>query len=89
MIMANEESKLKRSERLHRKESHIAKQMNIRKAHNFPVDSSSPHRYHKVSGTTCGDSNCVMCGNPRKFFNEPTIQERRFSQKETFVEDND
>lgn len=81
--MSNEESKLKRLERIHKKESHIAKQMSIRKAHNF-LTESSPHRYHKVSGTTCGDSNCAMCGNPRKFFNEPTIQEKRFNQKETF-----
>lgn len=86
--MANEESKLKHSERLHRTENHIAKQMNIRAAHNFPVDSS-PHRYHKVSGTTCGDSNCVMCGNPRKFFNEPTLQEKRFNQKEKFIVDDE
>jgi len=28
----------------------------------------------------CGDSNCVMCGNPRKFFNEPTQQEKRLFQ---------
>jgi len=23
---------------------------------------------------------CWMCGNPRKYFNQPTIQERRFYQ---------
>ena len=25
---------------------------------------------------------CWMCGNPRKWFKQPTIQERRFAQKE-------
>ena len=63
------------------------KQMYIRKVHSFPdygtpgvAADASPHRYHKVSGMTCGDSNCVMCGNPRKFFNEPTQQEKRDMQ---------
>lgn len=23
---------------------------------------------------------CAMCGNPRKYFNEPTLQERRFDE---------
>jgi hypothetical protein len=61
--------------------------MNIRRVHAFadygtPVDSKgeSPHRYHKVSGMTCGDSSCVMCGNPRKFFDERTLQEQRQMQ---------
>jgi hypothetical protein len=40
----------------------------------------------KHSATTCGDSNCVMCGNPRKFWGEPTIQEKRFDQKELHYE---
>ena len=40
----------------------------------------TPHAYAKRSATTCGDSNCVMCGNPRKFFKEKTIQEKRFEQ---------
>jgi hypothetical protein len=44
----------------------------------MPVEN--PHAYAKRSATTCGDSNCVMCGNPRKFFKEKTIQEKRFEQ---------
>ena len=39
---------------------------------------NSNHRFHKKNALNCGDSNCVMCGNPRKFFNEKTISERRF-----------
>jgi hypothetical protein len=76
--MSNELHREQHSKRLHQKERHIARQMSIRKAHSFPLDEA--HKYHKVSGTTCGDSNCVMCGNPRKFFGERTIQERRFDQ---------
>jgi hypothetical protein len=85
--MSDEADKIKHSKRYQQKENHINRQMNIRKVHSFadygtPADSpnESPHRYHKVSGMTCGDSNCVMCGNPRKFFNEPTQQEKRDMQ---------
>jgi hypothetical protein len=28
----------------------------------------------------CGNPNCVMCGNPRKVFKEPTQQEKRLFQ---------
>jgi hypothetical protein len=83
--MSTEEDKFKHSKRHQQKENHINRQMNIRRAHSTPdygtpVPSESPHRYHKVSAMTCGDSNCVMCGNPRKFFDEPTQQEKRLTQ---------
>lgn len=75
--MSDSRAKEKRSKRLHDEETHIEKQFRIAKSHGFPVKSDQKHRLHKLSGTTCGDSNCVMCGNPRKFFKEPTIQEKR------------
>ena len=90
--MSDEQDKLKHSKRQQQKENHINRQMNIRKAHSFGaggIDSAndSPHRYHKVSGMTCGDANCVMCGNPRKFFGELTLQEQRAIQDlDTFRE---
>lgn len=88
--MSNETAKSARGRRLLQKNRHIARQVRIRQAHKFPgittkVDSS--HRYHKKSGTTCGDSNCAMCGNPRKFFKEPTFQEKRLSQDLDSVRD--
>lgn len=82
--MSNEENKLAHGRRIQQKNRHITRQVRIRQAHKFPgintgkVDSS--HRYHKKSGVTCGDSNCVMCGNPRKFFKELTMQEKRHFQ---------
>lgn len=79
--------KAKHAKRLQQKANHINKQMKIRKSHRFPEDS--PHRYHKRSGTTCGDPNCMMCGNPRKFFKERTIQEKSFMQKELYDERSD
>jgi hypothetical protein len=76
-----------RGRRLLQKNRHIARQMSIRRAHAFTNYGTpgipaheSPHRYHKVSGVTCGDSNCFMCGNPRKFFDERTMQEQRQMQ---------
>lgn len=34
-------------------------------------------RRHRNTSKTCS---CSMCGNPRKFFNEPTMQEKRFKE---------
>ena len=84
--MSNETDKEKHSRRLYADEVHIAKQAKIAKAYGFPIKAGEEHRLHKKSGTTCGDSNCVMCGNPRKFFKEPTIQEKKFAQTEAWTE---
>lgn len=86
--MSDQFDKYQHSRRLHAKARAIKRQMRIRQAHSFGVNGMSesgakydqPHRYHKRSGMTCGNSNCVMCGNPRKFFNERTIQEKRMMQ---------
>jgi len=81
--MSNEESKLAHGRRIQQKNRHIARQVRIRQSHKFlaiNTKADSPHRYHKTSGVTCGDSRCAMCGNPRKFFNEPTVQEKRHMQ---------
>jgi hypothetical protein len=86
--MAQPTDKSVRGRRIQQKHRHIARQMAIRKAHAFNFggpgvvvgDSNNPHRYHKVSGMTCGNSNCFACGNPRKFFDERTVQEQREMQ---------
>lgn len=83
--MSNEENKLAHGRRIQQKNQHIARQVRIRQAHKFSNPTKDggiekPHRYHKTSGVTCGDSRCAMCGNPRKFFKEPTMQEKRFDQ---------
>ena len=79
--MSDTDSKLKHSKRIHQKENHVSRQMDIRKAHHFPEEHDA-HRLHKVSGMNCGDPSCAMCGNPRKFFHEKTIQEQSFEQTE-------
>lgn len=82
--MSQPTDKSVRGRRIQQKNRHIARQMVIRKAHAFSGPDNkvdSPHRYHKVTGVTCGDSRCFMCGNPRKFFDERTMQEQREMQE--------
>lgn len=75
---ATPEEKAKKAKRLQQEQNAIQKQRKIAKSHNFPTGPE--HRLAKVHATTCGDSNCVMCGNPRKFFGERTVQEKRLFQ---------
>ena len=83
--MSDELDRLKHSKRLLKDENAIARQKKIAKAHGFHSDKA--HGFSKTHAMTCGDSNCVMCGNPRKFFDEPTIQEKRLYQNVDEVRD--
>lgn len=76
--MSNQVEKYKHSKRLARDKRAIDRQIKIARSHGFPIGPA--HRFGKVHAMTCGDSHCAMCGNPRKFFNEKTIQERRAEQ---------
>jgi hypothetical protein len=76
--MANERAKYLNSRRRLRDQTAIKRQSRIAKSHGFPTGPE--HRLAKIHATTCGDSNCAMCGNPRKFFKEKTIQEKRLEQ---------
>lgn len=76
--MSTEQDKLKHSKRLLKDENAVKKQTDIAKRHGGNLDKA--HGFSKTHAMTCGDSNCVMCGNPRKFFNEPTPQEQRLFQ---------
>lgn len=87
--MSHEQAKEKHSKRIQKKINYMLRQLKIRAAvWGFEGYSGKQdmHRYHKTSGTTCGDSNCFMCGNPRKFFKERTIQEKRFMQTKTWID---
>lgn len=86
--MSHEEHKEKRSKRIGQKIRHMIRQFKIHRAlanDDRYEDLKEAHRYHKISGATCGNSNCMMCGNPRKFFKQRTIQEERFIQTEKWV----
>ena len=88
--MSTEEDKFKKSKRILKDENAIRKQLKIAKAHNAPVELlKSPHQFAKHHAMNCGNPNCVMCGNPRKMWNEKTIQEKRFEQTEKYKEEND
>lgn len=78
--MDHVQEKLKHGERLQQKEKKLARRMKQAKEWGLDHVLKEPHKYHKHSPFSCGDSDCVMCGNPRKFFKEPTIQEQRASQ---------
>jgi hypothetical protein len=68
-----------KSQRLHDDKIHAQRQLKIAKAYGFNIDN--PHRFEKTHALTCGDSNCAMCGNPRKFFKEVTTQEKRLFER--------
>jgi hypothetical protein len=82
--MSTPEDKDKHSRRLYDDEVHIERRKKLLKSRsaNIPVLDKQPHRLNKCSGMNCGNSNCVMCGNPRNFFGDKTIQERSFDQLE-------
>jgi len=75
--MSNELDKIKHSERRHRTQNVISKQMKIAKAKHVIVDE--PHKLAKHHALDCGVSNCPLCSSPRKR-GELTIQEKRFYQ---------
>jgi hypothetical protein len=82
--MSNQVERFKHSKRLQKKIRAIKKQTRIAKAHGFPIGPE--HRLSKIHAVTCGNSNCYMCGNPRKFFKEPTRQEKSFDQTKKWTD---
>lgn len=81
--MSNELVRIKRSIRRHKTWNVINKYKKIAKYNFLPEFlQKEPHRMAKHNPFNCGSSRCVMCGNPRKVWNELTIQERKFFQEE-------
>jgi hypothetical protein len=79
--MSTEHDKFKHSKRLLKDENAVKKQTKIGKQYGMSKkETDQPHRLSKRHAMNCGDPNCAMCGNPRKFFNEPTQQEKRLFQ---------
>ena len=83
--MSTEEDKFKRSKRLQKDENAVKKQTKIAKTFGVPVQE--PHKFAKHHAMNCGNPKCVMCGNPRKTFNELTAQEKRLFQDTEKVTD--
>jgi hypothetical protein len=87
--MSTEADKLKHSRRLLKDDNAINKQLKIAKAAGHTKYLKEPHRLAKHHAMDCGQPGCVMCGNPRKAFNEKTIQEQRFDQTSKWQESDD
>ena len=85
--MSKEEDKFKHSKRLLKDDNAIKKQVKIAKGHRvseYNPKELEPHRYHKHHAMDCGNPGCMLCANPRRTWNELTIQEKReFQELET------
>ena len=73
---------LKRGKRRRLTTNAIERQKRIAKNSTWHNDKllKQPHRMAKHHALDCGQPGCVMCGNPRKFFKQKTIQEKSFEQ---------
>jgi hypothetical protein len=86
--MSTEEDKFKRSRRILKDDNAVSKQLKIAKSNNAMGKMiDEPHRMAKHHAMNCGNSSCLMCGNPRKVFNEKTMQEQRMEQDMDNVRD--
>ena len=82
--MANELAKFLNSQRRHRDELAVKKQVKIAKAHGLTTKDKvvkEPHRLAKHHVMDCGNSQCPLCGNPRRTHKDTlTAQEKRLFQ---------
>lgn len=88
--MANELAKFLNSQRRHRDETAVKRQVKIAKAHGLTNKDKAikePHRMAKHHAMDCGQTGCMLCGNPRKIFKERTAQEKRLFQDTEKVTD--
>lgn len=81
--MSNDKDKFKNSKRRYSDEIAMKRQVKIIKTHGLNEQETiniKPHKFSKSHAMNCGDPKCFLCGNPRKFFKEQTIQEKRMFQ---------
>ena len=82
--MANELAKFLNSQRRHRDEIAVKKQVKIAKAHGLTNKDKvvkEPHRLAKHHAMDCGNPQCPLCGNPRRTHKDKlTAQEKRLFQ---------
>lgn len=85
--MANEFAKFKNSRRRHKDDIAIARQVKIAKQHGLGFGDKAikqPHRHAKHHAMDCGQTGCMLCGNPRRNIayksERLTAQERRLFQ---------
>ena len=82
--MSNDTAKFINSQRRHKTDVHIARQVKIAKAcglTNRDKAIREPHRLAKHHVMDCGNPHCFLCGNPRKTHKDKlTQQEKRLFQ---------
>jgi hypothetical protein len=82
--MSNDTAKFINSQRRHKTDVHIARQVKIAKAHGLTNRDKAirePHRLAKHHTMDCGNPKCYLCGNPRKTHKDKlTAQEKRLFQ---------
>jgi len=76
--MGDDTTKFKNSKRRLNDDNAIAKQVKIAKVSGVPF--LEPHKFAKHHAMNCGNPKCYMCSNPRKVWNELTLQEKRQHQ---------
>ena len=89
--MSDDITKLKRSRRLHKDEVKAKRQKNMLKDYGMDINPfESANYYAKQHALNCGNPKCAMCANPRKFWGELTLQEKRFNEisKEAAIDSN-
>ena len=77
--MSTETDKFNHSKRMLKDENAIKKQTKIAKQHGNSVEE--PHKFAKHHAMDCGNPGCMLCSNPRRAWNELTIQEKRKFQE--------
>ena len=88
--MSNDFAKFKNSQRRHKTDVAIARQVNIAKSHSSFNERNirETHRLAKRHAMDCGNPECYLCGNPRKTHKDKlTAQEKRLFQDVDRVSD--
>ena len=81
--MSNDFAKFKNSQRRHKTDVAIARQIRITKSHGTfdQKNIAQKHRLAKHHAMDCGNPHCYLCGNPRKTHKDRlTAQEKRLFQ---------
>jgi hypothetical protein len=82
--MSNEIAKYINSQRRHKNDVAIARQVRIAKQHGLTTKDKAikePHRLAKHHAMDCGNPQCPLCGNPRRTHKDTlTAQEKRLYQ---------
>ena len=83
--MSNDQAKFINSRRRHKNDVAVARQVKIAKQHHIngykSRDEKEPHRMAERHAMDCGNTQCYLCGNPRKTHKDKlTQQEKRLFQ---------